>query len=435
LRRLRAHWLDARDSLWFIPSVLTVVAILGALGSVEIDRRFIQHEDARGYFLIFGSGADGARGVLSAIAQSMMTVTGVVFSITIIALQLASSQYSPRVLPRFMDDRANQTVLGIFIGTFVYSLLVLRFVRSDDEYVPSLSVSLAVLLTLVMVGALIFFINHIANSLKPEIIAARTAWETREVITHLYPDERGGEADPVPREPGAGFEPRGTPAPVRSTRSGYVQAVDLEHFAEGLETPITLELERSVGAFVIDGEPLVSVWPASAVTDELAERLRRAYTIGDERTLHQDMERGLVELVDMAVKALSPAVYEPTTARLCIHRLTELLVQIGRRAPASRFRTFGEGRLSVITHRNTFESSLRLAVRPIRRYGGDQAAVAIWLLKALGRVASLVPTASREALTAEVEETLARAEDRIGSSVDLSEIREAADDALRRIRE
>ncbi len=435
MRRLHSLWLDARDSLWFMPSVLTVVAILGALGTVEIDRRYIDHEDVRGYFLIFGSGAEGARGVLSAIAQSVMTVTGVVFSITIIALQLASSQYSPRVLPRFMDDRANQTVLGIFIGTFVYSLLVLRFVRSDEEYVPSLSVSLAVLLTLIMVGALIFFINHIANSLKPETIAARTAWETREVIARLFPDERGGDAEQVPGEADAGFEPQGTSAPVRSLRSGYVQAVDLEHFAEGLNAQITLALDRPVGEFVVDGEPLVSVWPASAVTDELADRLRRAYTIGDERTLHQDMERGLVELVDMAVKALSPAIYEPTTARLCIDRLTELLVQIGRRAPPSRFRTLGDGRLRVITQRNTFESSLRVAVRPIRRYGGDQAAVAIWLLKALGRIADLVPTACRAALTAEVEETLARAEDRIGSDVDLAEIREAADDALRRIRE
>jgi uncharacterized membrane protein len=433
LSRLRTLWLGTRDSLWFMPSVLTAVAIIAALGTVEIDRRFIEHEDVRGNFLLFGAGAEGARGVLSAIAQSVMTVTGVVFSVTIIALQLASTQYSPRVLPRFMDDRANQAVLGIFIGTFVYALLVLRYVRSDDEYVPTLSVSIAVLLTLLMVGALIFFINHIANSLKAEAIAARTASETREVIAGLFPEERGDEADDVPGEAEGDFQPEGEPAPVRSVRSGYVQAIDLEAFAEDLESPLTLRLERPVGAFVVEGEPLTSVWPASAVTDDLADRLLESYTIGDERTLYQDMERGLVELVDMAVKALSPSIYEPTTARLSIDRLTELLVQIGRRAPASRFRSLGDGRLRVITNRSSFESAVRLSIRPIRRYGEDQAAVLMWLLKALGRIAVLVPRSCLEPLRIEVEETVARAEARIESRMDMAEIRAAADDARRRI--
>jgi uncharacterized membrane protein len=433
--RLQALWYRVRDSLWFVPSIVTLVAVGLALVTVEVDRRYIDHEDVRGYFFVFGAGAEGARGVLSAIAQSLMTVTGVVFSITIIALQLASTQYSPRVLHRFMDDRANQAVLGIFIGTFVYALLVLRFVRADDEYVPSFSVSLSVLLALLSVGALIFFINHIAQSLKAETIAARTAAETHEVIARVFPARDGAGPEQQEGEPEERFEPVGRPGVLRARRSGYLQALDLEGIAEATEQEATLRLELAVGDFVVEGEALAALWPARLAEDgDLADELRDAFTIGAERTPHQDVERGLVELVDMAVKALSPSIYEPTTARVCIDRITELLVHIGRRAPPSRYRSLADGRLRVIAQRDSFESAVRLTIRPVRRYGETQAAVLIWLLDSVRRVAELVPDTCREALLVEVHETLARGEAVIESHADLEEIRRAADRAIGALR-
>jgi uncharacterized membrane protein len=435
LNRLQAVWYGVRDSLWFVPAIATVLAIGLALSTVEFDRRFIDPEDARDYFFVFGAGAEGARGVLSAVAQSIMTVTGVVFSVTIIALQLASTQYSPRVLHGFMDDRANQLVLGTFIGTFVYALLVLRFVRSDDEYVPSLSVTLAVGLALLSVGALIFFINHIANSLKVETIAARTTGETLRIIERLFPSDsaESRDWDPEVDAPLAGetTETAGEPGTIQATSSGYIQAMDLESLEDDVAPDVVLRLDRQVGDFVIHDEPLAFVWPADRADDEkLAATVRRAYTIGDERTHYQDLERGLVELVDMAVKALSPAVYEPTTVRVCLDRITELLVAIGRRAPTSRFHARAGGRVQVVTRYNQFESAVRQTIRPIRRYGESQAVVLIWILEYLARIADLVPPIHREPLRTEARETLARGEATIESSIDLEGLRRSAERTL-----
>jgi len=436
-------WYGVRDSLWFIPAIATALAIGLALGTVEVDRQFIDHEDARDYFFVFGAGAEGARGVLSAIAQSIMTVTGVVFSVTIISLQLASTQYSPRVLHGFMDDRANQLVLGTFIGTFVYALLVLRFVRSDDAYVPSLSVTLAVFLALLSVGALIFFINHIANSLKAETIAARTTGETYRVIERLFPSDAANDVAKAPgtrRDEGAQvsagrMEPGGEPATVGAVTSGYVQALDLETLQRDVGPDVVLRLQRGVGDFVIRDEPLALVWPADRARDEeLVATVRRVYTIGDERTLYQDLERGLVELVDMAVKALSPAVYEPTTARVCLDRITELLIAIGRRAPTSPVSTWAGGRVQMATRHNHFESAVRQTIRPLRRYGESQAAVLMWILAGIARVAEMVPPVHWESLRIEAAETLARGEATIESEIDLEGLRRAGERTMEVLR-
>jgi uncharacterized membrane protein len=424
-------WYGIRDSLWFVPAIATLLAIGLALGTVEVDRQFIDHEDARDYFFVFGAGAEGARGVLSAIAQSLMTVTGVVFSVTIISLQLASTQYSPRVLHGFMDDRANQLVLGTFIGTFVYALLVLRFVRADDEYVPSLSVTLAVFLTLLSVGALIFFINHIAHSLKAERIAARATSDTLDVIHRLFPSEAADSETQEPWGQDVPGEPAGEPGVVAATTSGYVQALDFESLADDLDDDVLLRIEREIGRFVIRGEPLALVWPRErADDDEVRAAVRRAFTIGDERTQYQDLERGLVELVDMAVKALSPSIYEPTTAGVCLNRIAEVLVAIGRRAPRSHSRTLADGRVQLIGRHSDFESAVRLTIRPIRRYGESQTAVMLWILDSIRRVGELVPAYHHGPLITEARETLARGEAAIESAMDREGLRRAGERTL-----
>jgi uncharacterized membrane protein len=432
--RLHALWLNVRDSLWFLPTLITAGAVALALITIELDRSLVDREYIAGYWFIFAAGAEGARGVLSAIAQSIMTVTGVVFSVTIIALQLASTQYTPRVLRRFTDDRANQLVLGIFIGTFVYALLVLRVVRGEDEFVPAMAVTAAVLLALLSVGALIYFIDHIASSLKAEAIITRVALETHRVIDRVYPRDPDGVAEQVPFAPDAALRPEGEGGPLPAAASGYLQGIDPDALRDAVDGELTLEMEREVGDFVLSGESLATVWPAAAAKDEeRARRLRAGFLIGEERTPYQDVERGLVELVDIAVKALSPSVYEPTTAITCLHRLSELLAHLARRAPPSRHRSADRGRLRFIAPHSGFESAVRLVFRPIRRYGEGQAAILMKLLEMAGRLGALVPGHCRQALQVEVDETLVRAEAVIASTIDLDEIRAAARDATSRI--
>ena len=190
-----------RQSLWFVPAVWVIVCGAAAYGMVGLDHA------ARGFAqslpLVFGGGPEGARGLLSAIASSMITVVGVVFSITIVALQLASSQYSPRVLRNFMRDRASQITLGSFIGVFIYSLLVLRTVRADadgrDEFVPVLAVSGALVLTVVAAAMLVYFIHHIATRMQVSYITATVARETLEEVDRQDAESREMEG----RRPGA----------------------------------------------------------------------------------------------------------------------------------------------------------------------------------------------------------------------------------------
>jgi uncharacterized membrane protein len=435
MSRLKAIWLQIQDSLWFVPSLITIGSIILAFGLIELDRRVVDTEYIGEYFFIFGAGSTGARGMLTAIAQSIMTVTGVVFSVTIIALQLASTQFTPRVLVRFTDDRGNQIVLGIFIATFTFSLLVLRVVRADDEFVPAISITVAILLALVSVGALIYFVDHIANSLKAETIISRVVKETEQVIARVYPREPDGGGTTLPFEPEERFEPDGEPALLRARSSGFLQGIDERTVAEAADGRLTLEMRIEIGEFIIEGEPLARVWPATALDDrDTAARLTASFMLGAERTPQQDVQRGLVELVDIAVKALSPSIFEPTTTIVCIHRIGELLVQIGRGAPPTTFRSSGDGRIRFIAEHASFESAVRLSVRPIRRYGEEQAAILMKLLDMLGRVGKLVPEACRACLVVEVEETLRRAESAVDSRMDLDEIREEGRRALERIR-
>lgn len=192
--RLKSLLGELRSSLWFVPTLMVVGAGALAVGLIEVDAR-LNRELLTNFPRLFGAGAEGSRGMLSSIAGSMITVAGVTFSITIVALSLASSQYTPRILRNFMRDRANQTVLGVFVGIFTYCLIVLRTIRGGDEnlFVPSLSVVVGVILAVVGIGFLIFFIHHIAASIQASNIIASVAEETIKTIDKLFPQELGEE--------------------------------------------------------------------------------------------------------------------------------------------------------------------------------------------------------------------------------------------------
>jgi uncharacterized membrane protein len=230
--------------------------------------------------ILFSGGADGARGVLTAVAGSLITVTGVVFSVTVVALQLASSQFTPRVLRGFMADPANQIVLGIFIGTFTYTVMVLRTVTGADDnraaFIPELGVTVAILLVLVSIGALIYFINHAARSVQAAVILTREAEQTLKRMEHLFPRGFGhpDEDLPVPRAPAA------PAAVVLAAESGYLLAVHADSlFNLAEDRRLTIRMDVPVGGFVIEGESLASIWPVSAVDDTAVKAVRDAFVL------------------------------------------------------------------------------------------------------------------------------------------------------------
>ena len=438
MMRLRALRSRLRASLWFLPSLFAVGAAVLAFLTVRLDQRVVAGAGSalEMPWFVFGAGAEGARGVLSTIAGSIITVTGVVFSITVVVLQLASSQFTPRVLRSFTEDRANQLVLAVFIGTFTYALLVLRTVRSaaDDyaRFVPSISITIALALALISIGFLIFYVGHIARSIQAEVILDRVTRDALDVVERIFPEslvladgDDAQESDPE--------LPAQQPAAVVSKKGGYLQTIDMDAILRLAESgDLTVRLEKEIGAFVVPGEALASVWPAGAAA-HLLEELRRGFHLGLERTREQDIERGLIELTDIGVRALSPGVNDPTTAIVCVDRLSQVMAALGSRRFPARLRAGRDGSVRVIAPRTTFEQAVLLGFAQLRHHGARDPAVAIRLIDALARVAARVTPARRALLLREIDEVVESARREVGSASDLARIEDTAATAVRRV--
>jgi uncharacterized membrane protein len=343
MSRLRRWWLDLNSSLWFVPSLMVLAAILAAYGLVHLDQ-LIGHDWTQRYPLLFGAGADGARGMLSAIAGSMITVADLIFSLTFSTLAQVSSQYTSRLLRNFMRDRSNQVVMGFFVSIFVYCLIVLRTIRGGDEgaFVPSLAVTFGLLLALVSIGMLIFFIHHIASSIQAANLVAGAADETQKLLDKLFPKSIG---EPASHEQAADLAAiaRLTWVPVPAAQSGYVQGIDdkklLTLAAEG---NLVFRMEEAIGSFATQGSALMSVASYDTArpwlpANDFVNRLNAAYSLGNQRSLDQDFGFGLRQLVDIALKALSPGVNDTSTGVMCLDRLGTLLALLAERPqPAPR---------------------------------------------------------------------------------------------------
>jgi uncharacterized membrane protein len=437
LKKLRAIWNKTRDSLWFLPAVITVAGAALAVLMVGLDQRGVVPEATAAIWLRTGS-SDGARGVLSAIAAGLITVTGVVFSVTIVALQLASTQYTPRVLRNFTADRASQVVLGVFIGTFTYSLLVLRVVRGeeptgieDGEYfLPHLAIVVAVVLALVSIGFLIFFVNHLARSIQASVLIARVTKDTLRTMERLLPARFGEEAD----DDVAAATPAAQGSIVTARDSGYVQGIDHDSVSKILDDGgITVRLERRVGEFVLPGATLATVWPAVAQhadDDPVVQHVRNAYVMGAERTPYMDLEHGVIELADIAVKALSPGINDPTTAVLCVDRLSELLLAFARRDSPGRVRRHDGGGGTLILPRAEFERLTDLALDQVRHFGVGDPRFAISLLDRLAELGKVLPRQHRQAVARHAAATLRDARRQIDDDADLNRVERAARRAL-----
>lgn len=391
--RLRRTWTALRSSLWFTPALLVVGLIALAFALIEVDRWRGDALAAR-WPRLFKVEPDGAQAMLDAIASSMMTVAGVVFSITIVALAQASTQYSPRVLRNFMRDGANQLVLGSFVGIFAYCLVVLRNVTREREetFVPSVAVMGGFVLALCGVGLLIFFIHHIASSIQASTMIRAIARETMDVIAATFPD-RGSQPGGDPDEPAD--VPAGAWHAVPALTLGYVQRVDLPGLVRlASERRMTLRMEVGVGEFAACDRALVSVHGVAAVDDRLVRAINGRFAIDAYRTVDQDPGFGVRQLVDIAVKALSPGINDTTTAVTAVDYLSQILCSLaGRRFEASRH--FADGELRVIARTTGFEHFVTHAFEQIVENAEDDQAVIARLLASLERIAETVTDPDR----------------------------------------
>lgn len=420
LARLRMLWVNVRDSLWFLPATFTLAAALLALGLIGLEAREWEAAQAAGEWLWSG-GPEGTRGVLSAIASSLITVTGVVFSVTIVALQLASSQFTPRLLRNFTADRSNQTVLAVLIGTFTYALLVLRAVRSEaqggEEFVPRIAAMGALVLVLVSIGFLIYFIDHAARSIQLAVILDRVTRQTREGIQRMLPDRDRGVRE---RIHATWSPPAGAPATISADASGYLQVVDEEALARLCASCDTwMRMEPRIGEFVLRGRSLVSVWPATACDEEIEKQVRRAFVLGHEPTPEQDLSFGIIEISDIAVKALSPSVNDPTTALRCIDRLGDILLEIGQRAEGPPPAPL-EGPPRFLPRPLDYERMVGMAFGQIRHYGAPNAIIGRKLVDLLAQLRELLPPERRAPIEAQLEAAITDARRAVASPIELT---------------
>lgn len=363
-----------RSSLWPLPMALIAVAGVLAFGTLELDARNVVGGSS---WWIFHAGPDGARSTLSAIATSIVTLAGISISMTAVVLQLASNQFSPRVVRIFLRDLLIQLVVGTYVGSFTYTLLVLRAIRSaasdGHDFVAPVSVALAVILAVLCVILLVLFVHHIARSLQASSIVDLIADETKDAIAHLYPESIG---DPV-NDDREEATPDERPLEVHARTEGYLSYVDASGFRlrQGV-----VEIAARVGDFVRSGDVVARVWSQRCSEGDVGDAL----VFEDERTMQQDVRFGFHLLSDVALRALSPGINDPTTAVYAVNKIGDLLCRLVVRRFADAVRAHPNVR--VVARRPSFDEILRVAVEPVVVFGAADARVLHAVLDALDAV-------------------------------------------------
>ena len=346
---------------WAIPLLFAVAATVLALGLTAVDESL---DTSLHLPFLFGGGPESARALLAAIITSMISFTGLVFSITIVVLQLTSSQFSPRVLRSFLGDRFNQVALGVFVATFVYGLVVLREVRGTaqvDPFVPQISVTVAFALVLTSVLVFLAYIHHIAQSIRAATILSSIADDTRALLDERFP------ADAEPEL--ALSVPDGPVRTLTAHHPGVVQWLDDAALSDAADSHGgSIHLLRAVGEFVATGAPLMELRGESTLQDDF---WHAAVHLGRERSMDQDVGFGLRQLVDIAERALSPGTNDPTTAVQALDHIHDITRRLATRVLPPRQRRADDGRLLLTVPQPRFDDYLALAFDEIVHWGRD----------------------------------------------------------------
>lgn len=387
----RSAWDGVRTSLWFVPALMGAGGAVLTGISILLEAAMVDRPTAVPGF-VYVSGADDARDVTSTLLASMMTMASLVFSITMVVLTLAAGQFGPRLIRNFMGARATQLVLGTFVMTIVHCLLALSAIdwRRSEEPLPFFTVTFAILLSLISVGLLVLYLHVLARSIMSETVIARVRHELDETLDSL------GEIEPEQSDPEAAlpkdFYARA--ALCGPPRTGYVRAIDFEQLvAVAMEADVLIGLTFRAGDFVIRDGGTIGIYPRERATKEAAEAAGKAIIIGAHRTPVQDPDFSIRHLVEIAVRALSPAINDPYTAISVVNQLSASLARLfGRDLPNSVWRD-DHGVVRVLCPRPTYGSLVAAAFDQIRQSGASNPAVIIHLIEAIER---LVPHVRNE---------------------------------------
>ncbi|MBS1895583.1 MAG: DUF2254 domain-containing protein [Actinobacteria bacterium] len=419
-----------RMNLWFVPALEIAIAVAIFAIAYAVDRHLYDAQSALPGWLVSGS-ADAARQIITALAAAVITVIGVVFSIILVTLTLASTQFGPRMLRNFIRDRVTQVTLGTFVATFVYAVLVLAAIGpgSHGDFVPHIAITILLVLVLADLGVLVYFIHHISLSIQLPHVIASIARDLSQAIDAESSEDRVAivqveEAGPSVEELLERIETSAGTVPAPS--SGYLQFVRHSDLVEiATRTGSVIQLVHRPGNFVVAGQPLARVWPAGAAP-VVADELARSHFTGPVRTITQDIAFAVDQLVEIAIRALSPAVNDTFTALTCIDWLTDGLCQVELHWDPVRIHRDAFGYVRVVTSHISHRRLVQRAYEKIRQAGTGMPAVMIRQLDGLTRVVALTSADERRAVLREQGEMIMRsAEESVSESGDLEDVRRA----------
>jgi uncharacterized membrane protein len=424
-------WEYLRGALWALPSLAVVLALLAGslLTLVDVSPGTTFHN------LVFQGTADDARTLLIAIASTMATVIALVLGLSVVALQLSSTQFSPRLLRNFLRDRHNQVVISVFVATFAYSTAGLYTVGISsglrtEEY-PRLAVTGALFLLFVSLVTLVYFLHHVAHSIQIDEIMSKVERTTLRVIEHDLPAD--ASPDPLPDRPAWAVM-------VRAHRSGYVQTMHPEVLRDvAIEHEAVASVVPMLGEHVIAHSPLVWAWRSSPeqpppAPEAFAAVVDAAIRIGFERTAEQDVAFGIRQLADIGVKALSPAINDPYTSIQAVEHIAVLLAALAQRPLGNQQLRGADGAVRVLVRGRDLAYYLDLATGQVRRFGAAEPRVVRALLRVLRSISTFCRTdADRDLVAVQVRLVLEAAEAAIRQPADLAPIREFGDVVLREV--
>ncbi len=409
---LEADWRREalRTNLWVVPALETLAILLLFAATYVVDRAAYDGLFKLPSWVLSGT-ADSARVVLATVAAAIITVVGIVFSITIVALTLASTQFGPRMLRNFVRDRGTQLALGTFVATFCYATITLVSVGGGPhgDFVPHLSTTVTLMSTLADVAVLIYFLNHIAAMIQLPVVIGRIAATLAAEITA---QDRGavfglGAArGPSYEELLARLAESG--APIRTPRSGYLQVIRHETLLKiASAADAVIQLPYRPGHFLVAGQVIAWVWPPSAA-ESVEKNLALGHVTGAYRTLPQDISFGFDQLVEIALRALSPAVNDTFTALTCIDWIADCLCRISTSWRPQRIRRDAEGQIRVIAYQADWDRLVDRAFDTIRQAGVGMPAIMIRQLDALAKVIEQTPDRVRRTVLIRQAEAIQR---------------------------
>jgi uncharacterized membrane protein len=419
-----------RTNLWLVPTFEVVAAVGLFFATYAVDQSAYHGDFALPGWVNNGS-ADAARQILTAIAAAVITVVGLVFSITIVALTLTSTQFGPRMLRHFIRDVGTQVTLGTFVATFVYAILSLGSIShgSRGDFVPHLSITVAMLLVLASLGVLIFFIHHVAKSIQlPEVIASIASELAVAIDAEALTlgEISALEAGPSPGELQRRLDESGVTIPA--PRSGYLQFVAYDVLVGiAAESEAVVRLMYRPGHFVVEGLPLATVWPGQAA-EAVTRNLERAHFTGPHRTLTQDLAFAIDQLVEIAIRALSPAVNDTFTGITCVDWLSDGLCKITANWNPRLVQRDGRGYVRIIAAPVRYERFVERSFDKIRQASRAMPAIMIRQLDALAKILAYATSDSqRSALLEQADMILRSSEASVPEENDRRDVRRRYD--------